>query len=146
MISSFNYNSFYAILKSPHFFCGEFGKTSLFCGDFGITLKFAHSLLANDFPFEKLVFSDESRFCSVSDKKFRWYRKEDCDEQCFATKEKFSTSIMVFGAIGIDFKSRLIICERSIDALYYREVLSQSNLIDSLDFLCSRIIIACAIK
>lgn len=96
-------------------------------------VKFAHSLLANDFPFEKLVFSDESRFCSVSDKKFRWYRKEDCDEQCFATKEKFSTSIMIFGAIGIDFKSRLIICERSIDALYYREVLSQSNLIDSLD-------------
>lgn len=96
-------------------------------------IKFAHSLLANEFEFNRLIFSDESRFCLTSDNKCIWYRKGDYDEQCFTTREKFSISIMVFGAIGIDYKSELVFCEKSVDALYYREVIEKSHIIPTLD-------------
>ena len=94
---------------------------------------FAHSMIYNSINMERIVFSDESRFCLTSDNRFRWYRKHDMDEQCFCTKEKYIWSIMVFGAIGIDFKSKLVICKENIDAVYFREVINQSNLVPDLD-------------
>ena len=40
---------------------------------------------------------------------------------------------MVFGAIGIGFKSNLVICEKSVYALYYRDVINENGVVQSLD-------------
>ena len=96
-------------------------------------LKYANSMLESGLDFSKIVFSDESRFCMTSDNRLRWFRSDDRDEQCYAEKEKFSYSVMVFGAIGLGFKSQLVICDKTIDYMYYREVLNQSNLINDLN-------------
>ena len=90
-------------------------------------------MLQNDVDFNQLIFSDEPRFALTSDNRCRWYRKSDRDDQVFEEKEKFTTSIMVFGAIGMDFKSKLVICERSVNALYYRDILEESGLIQDLN-------------
>lgn len=39
---------------------------------------------------------------------------------------------MVYGAIGIDYKSDLVICENSIDDIEYRNIIERSNMVKSL--------------
>ena len=96
-------------------------------------LKFAYSVLNSPLDYTRLVFSDESRFCLGSDNQWRWYRRGDDDDQVFAEVEKFSSSIMVYGAIGLDYKSKLVICEKTLDALEYRNVINKSQMKNDLD-------------
>lgn len=96
-------------------------------------LKFAYSVLNSPLDYTRLIFSDESRFCLGSDNQWRWYRRGDDDDQVFAEVEKFSSSIMVYGAIGLDYKSKLVICEKTLDALEYRNVINKSQMKNDLD-------------
>lgn len=90
-------------------------------------------MLESGIDLSKIVFSDESRFCLTSDNKFVWRRRDDDDAQCYIEKEKFSVSIMVYGAIGIGYKSKLVFCSNGVDALEYRNILEKSDMFKNLE-------------
>ena len=89
-------------------------------------LKFCRSMLKNRIPFEKLIFSDESRFSQTTDKGYVWYRAGSNNDSIYSDLSKFPVSIMVYGAIGINYKSNLVICEGTVDSSSY-----QRNIISS---------------
>ena len=62
-------------------------------------------------------------------------RHGEHDDNCYQSKEKFNISIMVYGAIGINYKSKLIMCSDGVDAMEYRELIKKSGMIDDLDAL-----------
>ena len=77
-------------------------------------VKFAHSVLNSDIDFETLVFSDESRFCLTPDNYCIWMRKNEKTEDCFIDVGKYDVSIMVYGAIAKNYKSKLVV----LDSMY----------------------------
>ena len=40
---------------------------------------------------------------------------------------------MIYGAIGLGYKSKLVVCQKSVDAIEYRKILEQSNMFNDLD-------------
>ena len=96
-------------------------------------LIFAHSMLHHPIEHTKIIFSDESRFCLTSDRGFIWYRKGEYDDQIFSDIPTYTASIMVWGAIGINYKSNLVVCTKNIDLMEYRSIIEQSKMIPDLD-------------
>ena len=94
---------------------------------------FANSVLQSELDLTKIVFSDESRFALRPDNNLVWYRKGEKDDQCFCEHEKFTASIMVYGAIGLDYKSKLVACSNGVGALEYREILEKSEMFKDKD-------------
>lgn len=94
---------------------------------------FAHSALESQFDFRNLIFSDESRFCMTPDNMCIWYRKNERDDTVFCEKEKFRESIMIYGAIGLGYKSKLVFCNEGIDAAGYRSVIDKSEMEQDLN-------------
>lgn len=90
-------------------------------------------MLASQVDFTKLIFSDESRFCILNDGQFKWYRKGEFQDNIFQDKTKFTAGIMVFGMIGVDYKSKLVISTNSINDVQYRENIKQSGMCAELD-------------
>ena len=89
-------------------------------------------MLQSGLDLSKIIFSDESRFALKADNRFIWYRKGEKDDNCFVSKEKFSTGIMVYGAIGVGYKSKLVACSNGVNAIEYRDILTKSEMFDSL--------------
>ena len=96
-------------------------------------VKFAHSIFQNNIDFDLLVFSDESRFCLGPDNRCRWMRKNDRTNDCFSDHDKFSKSIMVYGAIGKNYKSELVFCDSNVDSQSYKQNIIKSGMIQVLD-------------
>lgn len=93
---------------------------------------FSNSVLANKIDLKKIIFSDESRFCLQNDGNMRWIKKGENENSFFVEKKKYNQGIIVYGAIGIDYKSDLVICENSIDDIEYRNIIERSNMVKSL--------------
>ena len=96
-------------------------------------LRFSHSMLVSNINMSKIVFSDESRFCLDNDNVYRWYRKGEISDNVFWDKSKFNCGVMVFAAIGFNYKSKIVFCEKTIDDVEYRNVIEKSLLIEDLD-------------
>ena len=94
---------------------------------------FANSMLNEDIDFDKFVFSDESRICFGPDNRYIWYKRGEVDDSVYAEYEKQQFGLMVWGAIGKGFKSKLVICPRTVDGFGYRQVLRDSNFIPELN-------------
>lgn len=94
---------------------------------------FSNSVLGNNIDLNRIVFSDECRFCLTNDGLMRWYRKGEDTSDTYDEKEKYNTGIMVYGAIGLNYKSDLVICEDSINEIGYRRLIIESNMIDVLN-------------
>ena len=96
-------------------------------------VQFANSVLCSDFDFDRIIFSDESRFCLGPDNAFRWYRRGENTPDCFDETVKYDVSVMVYGAIGIGYKSKLVFCSDGVDNQEYRQILDQSEMFQVLD-------------
>ena len=96
-------------------------------------VNFANSMLLSDFDFSRIIFSDESRFCLGPDNKMRWYRRGESTPDCFEESDKYNVSVMVYGAIGIGYKSKLVLCSDGVDNVEYRKIINESGMIDNLD-------------
>lgn len=83
---------------------------------------FGNSILESGLSEELFVFSDESRFSLHNDNGHIWYKRSDCDDAIFQNKDKYQKTIMVFGAIGYHFKSKLVLCNKNVNKIYYREI------------------------
>ena len=80
-----------------------------------------------------IVFSNESRFVLGSDKRWVWKRRGDQMPSSTVQQQKFPSSVMVFAVIGVNFKSKLLIVEGSIDSDRYIQNLEELNFYDELD-------------
>lgn len=97
-------------------------------------LDFCHWILANnEVDFQKIVFTDESRFCAGPDNSWCYIRRGDWNEGVMAKKQKFPRSVMFFGGIGHGWKSRLVPCRGTVDSKAYIENLQKSGLLDEMD-------------
>ena len=76
-------------------------------------------LQQDELDFSKIVFSDESRICEGPDCSWCYVRRGEWNENVMAAKQKFTKSVMVFGAIGFSFKSKLVICHQSVTSAAY---------------------------
>lgn len=93
---------------------------------------FSNSVLDKKIDLNKIIFSDESRFCLSNDGQMIWIKKgENCDD-IFIEKCKFNPGIMVYGAIGKNYKSKLVICQKNVDDIEYRRLIIESKMIDDL--------------
>lgn len=87
----------------------------------------------DDIDFSKIVFSDESRFCKGPDNSWVYVRRGQWNESVMSKKTKYSSGIMCFGAIGLGFKSDLVVCRRSVDSQEYTKNLEESRVIQAMD-------------
>ena len=95
---------------------------------------FCQWILTNDeIDFEKIVFTDESRFCAGPDNSWCYVRRGQWNESVMAPRQKFPKSVMCFGGIGIGFKSRLVVCRRSVDSTAYVAHLEESGLVETMN-------------
>jgi transposase len=102
-------------------------------------LQFASDVLNTvNFDAQKIIFSDESRFVLGDDHRWRHMRVGDWNETAFATKSKFPISVMIWGAIGEDYKSGCIFCSSGVDSEEYQSILQRSELVKDLDALHGR--------
>ena len=68
---------------------------------------------------ENIIWSDESKMSISPDNCYLWRKRGSNAENIFMDYKKFYDSLMVFGAIGYNFKSPLVICPVSIDSEQY---------------------------
>ena len=69
--------------------------------------------------WNKVVFSDESFFQLASNSSKLWRKPKELGDDVRYHKRAFPPKILVWGAIGIGFKSKLIILECSINSKVY---------------------------
>ena len=79
------------------------------------------------FESEKKI-SDESRFCQMNDNSWRWMKRGDISDDIFFYKTKYPQNLMISGAIGIGYKSKLIFVDQSVDEIEYRRVFEESEI------------------
>ena len=77
--------------------------------------------------FDNVVFSDESWFKLGPDNRWMHIKKGDYSPDVCAPHKKFVEKIMIWGAIGKNFKSELVIFEDNVTAENYLASLAQHN-------------------
>ncbi|MBR4634193.1 transposase, partial [bacterium] len=85
-----------------------------------------------DFPWRTIIFSDESRVCLGNDSKWVWRRRGDTCQTIFVEKTKYAPGIMIYGAIGHDYKSKLVFTSINIKSDVYTENLEKSGMFEDL--------------
>ena len=96
---------------------------------------FAISMLSANPNFDLFIFSDESRICLKPDNSFIWYKRGEMTDDVFNQYSKQELGVMVWAAIGIGYKSKLIFCNSNIDGYEYRRILRSSDMIKELNTL-----------
>jgi hypothetical protein len=80
------------------------------------------------------LFSDEARFSEQDDGTYVWRQYGDKTGTTDIKREKFSKlHTMVFGAIGHDFKSKLVFIDEKVGADEYIQILKDSGLFEDAD-------------
>ena len=99
---------------------------------------FAFNLLHNfsynlEEIIRKIIFIDECRICGGPDCSKRWFRSDDYSDITTIGAEKFSISVMIFAAIGYDYKSDIYFIDGCLNTDKYINLLIQSGLFKKLD-------------
>ncbi|OHS95295.1 hypothetical protein TRFO_38609 [Tritrichomonas foetus] len=96
-------------------------------------MSFAFSMLIGNYYDDNIIFSDESRFCRGPDKRWVYRRYGEINEKCFADRSKFPEGVMIFGAIGPNFKSQLFFTKKMINKQEYLRILFDEGVVQSLN-------------
>lgn len=96
-------------------------------------MAFAATLLRNQVEGRKIIFSDESRFVLGTDNRWVWTRSNDNSDQVYKETAKFPSSVMIFGAIGYNYKSKLVIIEGSVNTDRYLSNLRKSGVFEHME-------------
>lgn len=91
---------------------------------------FARRVLKDGITGDKIVFSDESRFVKGTDSRWVWRRRGETIDEIYSETDKFPESVMIFGAIGKNFKSNLVIINGTISASDYQKILEDSLVLE----------------
>ena len=77
-----------------------------------------------DRDWTKVVFSDESWFELGSRKQWVWRHRNDFDESVTKNRNAHPKKVMIWGAIGQNFKSRLVFLDKNITGeVYFDEII-----------------------
>jgi hypothetical protein len=82
---------------------------------------------------QKIVFSDESRITLGDEKHWVWYRHGADNPLATRTTAKHPPSHMVFAVIGVGFKSKLLVIERTVNAETCRRNIETLAFMDELN-------------
>ena len=97
-------------------------------------LDFVEKELSGPIDWSKdVIFSDESRFSLFSDSRRVWVKRGVYNTGTFRSKQKFSKGIMVWGAIGIGWRSPLVVVRGNLDSQGYMCLLKENEIIEKLD-------------
>ena len=80
-----------------------------------------------------IVFTDESRFCRLTDCKWVRFRRGHWNETACRHMRKFPGSFMIWGAIGLNIRSKLVLCERSVNTSEYLSIIQRSGVVEACD-------------
>jgi transposase len=80
----------------------------------------------------EVIISDESRFGLYDDSRCMWVQRGVYTERTFRPTPKHDSSIMVWGAIGWNYKSKLIIVEGTLNAARYQQMLRSNRVIPGI--------------
>ena len=83
--------------------------------------------------FKCIIFSDECRFCQTPDNNCRWIMCNDFREEKCAKYSKYTFGTMAWGAIGLNFKSKLMFPKGKINSEVYQQMLADSNIFTEAD-------------
>ena len=89
--------------------------------------------MAKGTDFNKVIFTDESWFELGPDNRWLWRRKGDYSPSVCAMHQKFPQKVMVWGAIGKNFKSQLIFWEGTVNKENYFQTLQDNNVFSDAD-------------
>jgi hypothetical protein len=78
-------------------------------------------------------FADESRFVLGDDNRWLWYRRGEENATAERPTRKSPPSVMVFAVIGIDYKSKLLFIEGTVNTARYIENLRELGFMEELD-------------
>jgi hypothetical protein len=90
-------------------------------------------MLAKNFETSKIIFSDDCRFVLGSDKRWRYIRRGEWNEACFAVEEKFPESLLTWGAVGFNFQAGCQFCSNDVDSSEYRCLLVQPEMVETMN-------------
>lgn len=96
-------------------------------------IEFCRWIVENKDEVPNIVFTDESRFQKGAENQWRRIRRGQWNETCFTTKEKFPLTVMVWGAIGHDYRSPLMECSNSVNAAEYVNILDKSDMLSEMN-------------
>lgn len=104
-------------------------KKSCFMTQFNKDVRVGWSLnhIENETNFDNVVFSDESWFEFGPDNRYLWAQPKDYRPEVCAAHKKFEDKVLVWGAIGKNFKSQLIFWEGSVKTENYVPTLVKHN-------------------
>jgi hypothetical protein len=71
----------------------------------------------------KIIFSDKSRFALGEDHRWQYLRRNEWNATAFVRSTKFPESVMIWGAIGLDYKSGCFRCSHGVDSNEYQSIL-----------------------
>jgi hypothetical protein len=79
-----------------------------------------------------IIFTDESMVAQDLDRGGIWRKRGEILEEGFYEKDHHPLSVMVWGAIGVGFHGPLIRCPSSVNQVSYREILTESRILETL--------------
>lgn len=85
-----------------------------------------------------IIFSDESTFVLASNGKKLWRIPGECRESDYIDKEQHPIQVMVWGAIGLGYKSPLLCFKSTCTQDTYMTMLTENGIIEDLDGLFGR--------
>ena len=80
-----------------------------------------------------IIFSDESKFVLLDNGRKLWRIPGECAEADYIEKEQHSCQVMVWGAIGVGYRSKLLCFETNCDQQSYRSILEDNQIIRKLN-------------
>lgn len=88
-------------------------------------IEFCREYLANEIQWKNYIFSDEKRFCKdgIQDLMYGWSKRNK--RHVIMKRHSEGGSIMVWGAIGLGFKSQLVIIDGRLNSEKYCEILDE---------------------
>ena len=87
---------------------------------------FARQILKEGITGDRIIFSDESRFVRGTDNRWVWRRRGENVDEIYSETDKYPESVMIFGAIGKNFKSNIVMINGTIGAEDYQKILEES--------------------
>jgi transposase len=96
-------------------------------------VNFSHEHLTGAIDWTKdVIISDESRFGLYCDSRSLWMQRGVYNERTFHPLPKHDSSIMVWGAIGWNYKSKLIVVVGTLNGKRYRKMLKDNGVFDDM--------------
>ena len=79
-----------------------------------------------------VVITDESRFGIYPDNSMVWLKRGVYSEETFESIEKFTNTFMVWGGIGFNYKSKLIIVDEKLNSEEYIKMLESNEILENI--------------